>query len=60
MKKILALVLTAGISAALGYLKCMNDIAKQRPGETISVKFGKIASMSMTKTIKNKKGSDVK
>lgn len=58
MKKILALLLTAGISASLGYLKCMHDIAKQNPGETITVKFGKVASMSMTKIIKNKKGSD--
>lgn len=60
MKKIAALLLTAGISLSLGYLKCMYDIAKQNPGQTVTVKFGRLSSLSMTKIIKNKKGSDLK
>ena len=60
MKKVIKLILAGGVIAALGYLKCMHDIAKQNPGETITVKFGKLGHMSMTEGIKNKKGSDSK
>lgn len=48
MKKILGYIVTAGICAVVGYLKCMSDLAKQNPGETITVRFGKNSHMSMT------------
>lgn len=54
MKKIFGLLAIIGASAALGYLKCMTDLAKQHPGETITVKFGKNSYISTTKNIRSK------